>query len=256
MATTWNPADLLSTTLSGGNLVATTTGPGAVRSTPGYSSGKYYWEYTLGVFNNGNSGVGVASSAAILSNVGSTATQAAFIYPDGTFYIHSATTGVSFGARVAGDVIAVALDVTGKLIWIRVSPSGNWNGSGTANPATGVGGLSVSALTSPLHGGFGCSITGQSMTVNFGASAFLGAVPAGFTTEAAGATAGQVTQLALEQWGQGAPAARSTQVALEEWGSLSVSAGMAIVGQIALEEWAIVQAATAAAQQYAVSVIT
>jgi hypothetical protein len=119
-----------------------------------------------------------------------------------------------------------------------------------------VGGLSVGALTSPLHGGFGCSVTGQSTTVNFGASAFLGAVPAGFTSEAAGATAGQVTQLALEQWGQGAPAARSTQVALEEWGSLSVSAGMAIVGQIALEEWAIVQAATAAAQQYAVSVIT
>jgi hypothetical protein len=177
---TWNPSDLSGVTLSGGNLIATTTAGGGVRSTIGYSAGKYYWENTIGVFNSGNSGVGVASSIASLPNMGATGTQAAFLYPDGTIYINTTSAGISLGARSQGDVIGIALDVTAKLVWFRVSPSGLWNNSGTANPATGVGGFSCSVLTSPLYGGFGCSVSGQSMTVNFGDNPFIGAVPAGF----------------------------------------------------------------------------
>jgi hypothetical protein len=256
MAATWNPSDLSAVTLSGGNLIATTTGAGGVRSTLGFSAGKYYWEYTIGVFGSGNSGVGVASSTATLSTMGPTVSQAAFVYPAGSIYINGVDTTISIGALSAGNILAIALDVTAKLIWFKKA-AGNWNFNASANPATGVGGLSISALVSPLYAGFGVSISGQSMTANFGDTAFVGTVPAGFTSGLlVPPTAGQVTQIALEQWSQGAPAARLTQVAIEEWAVLTAGARSAIVSQVALEQWAIVQAAAATDEQYAVSVIT
>jgi hypothetical protein len=257
MAATWNPSDRSGVTLSGSNLIATTTGAGGVRSTLGFSTGKYYWEYTLGVFDNGSSGVGVASSTATLSSMGSTVSQAALVYPAGVIYINGVNTGVSIGTHLAGSIIPVALDIGAKLVWFRSSPSGFWNSGGSANPATGVGGLSVSALVSPLFAGFGCAISGQAMTANFGDSAFIGTVPSGFTSGlSAPPTAGQITQVALEQWSQGQPVAQATQVAVEQWAVLAIGDSQAIVSQVALEQWAAVQTAAAVAEQYAVSVIT
>jgi hypothetical protein len=46
----------------------------------------------------------------------------------------------------AGSVVDVAVDLGGAVIWFRVS-GGNWNNSGTANPATGTGGVSLSTMT-------------------------------------------------------------------------------------------------------------
>ena len=89
-----------------------------------------------------------------------------------------------WGRDLPGDVIGIALDVGAQLAWFRVAPSGNWNGSGTANPATGTGGLSLASITNvddcPLVGFF--PGIGESATANFGDSAFSGAVPSGFTT--------------------------------------------------------------------------
>jgi hypothetical protein len=152
------------------------------------------------------------------------------------------------GARANGDVIGVAVDFTRGIIWYRVAPSGSWNGSG-ADPATGQGGIMIGTITSvllPLYGLF-CVNTNvaQTVTANFGDSAFIGAVPSGFT---GGFTAGAalppteaiVTQLGLEHvyTFAGTVQMNVTQIALEHW----VSAAGAIpermlVTQVSLEEW-------------------
>jgi hypothetical protein len=181
--TTFNPADLVNVTLSGGNLTATGTNQGGVRTINSISSGKYYWEYTLGTFTNGNSGVGLGRAGANLSNVGPSPFSAALMYNTGAIYIDNLATGSSLGSRSTGNVIGIAVDRTANLVWFRVAPSGNWNGSGTANPATGTGGLSISAtnMLGALFGLVAPGASGNGATGNFGASSFTGSVPSGFT---------------------------------------------------------------------------
>jgi hypothetical protein len=87
-------------------------------------------------------------------------------------------TGVTF---TTGDVIDIALDAGGQLIWIRDN-GGNWNGSGTANPATCIGGVSISAITGPYYAAIGIKggNVGAQVTANFGATAYSFTAPAGF----------------------------------------------------------------------------
>jgi hypothetical protein len=187
---TWNPADLLNITLSGTNNLTATTGAatGAVRTTAGQTSGKYYFEYSCTNWTT-SIGVGVANPNAALGTVGASPFNAAFVQGgNGNVWINGVNqTTANLGVRANGDVIAVAVDLTNSLIWFRVAPSGNWNASGTANPATGVGGLSIVSIQSsllPLFGLFAnaASTAGLNATANFGGSAFSGAVPAGFTS--------------------------------------------------------------------------
>jgi hypothetical protein len=136
----------------------------------------------MGVFDNGSTGVGIASSTAVLASMGASPLQAALMYPAGTIYVNNVNSGTSVGLRSVGDVVGVALDVGGRLFWFRPqtgATAGLWNGSAANNPATGVGGLNVSALTGSLYAAFG-GISGESMTVNFGATGYAGTAPSGF----------------------------------------------------------------------------
>jgi hypothetical protein len=178
--TTWNPADLLNVTLSNANLTATCTpGTPGVRSVASHSSGKYYFEYTYTTVNTNSFDVGVAPASYSFSS-GSFA-NIAVVTRLGAVLINNANQGVSFSAFVNGNIVGVAIDLTAQLIWFRLAPSGNWNTSGTANPATGTGGFSISALSGTL---FGLLIGGNGdvCTANFGASGFTGSVPSGFTS--------------------------------------------------------------------------
>lgn len=97
--------------------------------------------------------------------------------------INNAIVG-SFGTMANGTVVGMAIDITGKLIWFRNGAAGNWNNSGPANPATGVGGLSIAALTGNLKlMAWECAFSTPNVTVtlNAGSSGFTGAVPSGFT---------------------------------------------------------------------------
>ena len=44
----WNSSDNFDITLSGGDLVASVNGPVGVRANMGKSTGKWYWEVTIG----------------------------------------------------------------------------------------------------------------------------------------------------------------------------------------------------------------
>ena len=173
----------------------------------------------------------------------------------GHIYLAGVPAGPTLGARANGDIIGVALDLVNQLIWFRVAPSGNWNGSGTANPATGVGGVSLQSIAGvgvPLYPYAYLQGSGQAYTANFGDSAFTGAVPASFTS---GFTAGAnppfnavATQSTLEQFLTTTAPAQVTQVTVEQWVTTATVTGQALVTQVALEQWVLAQAASSQAQ--------
>jgi hypothetical protein len=182
--TTWNPADKSANfTLSNGDLTAVSGagsgGLGGVRGVTGLSSGKYYFEITTTVCTA--SAVGVALSTNTL--FGNT-NNAAGVNASGAVQVNGVTSGtVSLPGLGGGAILCVAVDLIASLIWFRVGASGSWNAlSGTANnPATGVGGVSISAVAGNLFPWVTTANAAENFTANFGATAFSGVVPSGFT---------------------------------------------------------------------------
>jgi hypothetical protein len=210
--TTWNPADKTTDcVLSNGNLSARSNqfGNQCARSVYGTATGKYYWEYTF--VDAGNSACGIATLAALLTGIGvGGAAGVSYVVRTGTVYV--GTTGVlALPAFSAGNVACMALDLTAQLIWFRNGAAGQWNNSGTANPATGTGGLAVSFVGAGvaaygLYASNNATPNGM-VTANFGDSTFVGAVPAGFTA------------------GLAAPPAASTWSTTDKSASLTLTGG-------------------------------
>jgi hypothetical protein len=188
---TWDTATAANVTLSGGNLVVTNTNTlneaGAhVASTSGKTSGKYYFEVTsTNAASGGNmsTGIGTPSSTftsmgnggAVVGDVVYAASGGGSIYANGSFI-------TTLGTFANGDVAGMAVDLDNRKIWFRKAPAGNWNNSGTADPATNVGGITIPAGTMVPFAIFGAAAAGNIWTANFGASAFTGVVPVGFTS--------------------------------------------------------------------------
>ena len=168
---TWNPADKgANLTLSGSNLIATTSGLGIVRSTIGKSTGKWYWEITIGG-NPGGVGTAVStvSLAAALGNSGSS--YDGFSYNGA--YGNTLTGSYSqypFGATfVAGDVIGMAFDIdAGTLSFYK---NGILQGTGQAGFPAGT-----------YYAAVGGGASGEIYTANFGASTFSYSPPSGFNS--------------------------------------------------------------------------
>lgn len=203
MPVTWDPAhkDAL-ITLSGSNLVATgSSGSGTVNtavyatqaisptikqyfevlataaSTPGTPVGQYY---SIGVMNG---------AAALNSNIGAI-NGAAFVSSSGSFmFVNGTTFSSGLPALTNGAVMRVAIDRAANKIWWAqgniawdVGSGSIWMGDGAINnnPATGVGGRNVSAVTGTIYPAFSAAWTGDVANANFGATAFTYPVPAGF----------------------------------------------------------------------------
>jgi len=174
----WNSADKSANiTLSGGDLIATaTTGTPIVRGTTAKSSGKWYFEVTVGATAT-SSRVGVArSSAGLDTALGDDA--------DGWGYAAAAEkvnngSGVAYGATYAPtDVISIALDMdSGKIWWAK---NGTWQASG--DPAAGTN-EAFSNVTGSIYPAWGSTngLFGPSCTANFGATAFAYSPPVGFS---------------------------------------------------------------------------
>ena len=188
---TWDPATITAVTLSGGNLTATSTGTtsadqGAhVAGTSGKTTGKYYFEMQntgVGGLAGGNSGMAVGTTASTYTNMGNTATTGVEAYRSGNIWANGSNTGINIGA-LGGSVVGMAVDLDNRRVWFRLG-SGIWNNSGTANPATNTGGITIPAGTMVPFVTFGSTggAPGDKITANFGASAFTGALPSGFTS--------------------------------------------------------------------------
>lgn len=188
---TWDPATVTAVTLSGGNLVAANTGTtspdqGAhVVTTAAKNSGKYYFEvtWTTVLSSGGNLGIGIGTISSTYTSMGNGGTTGIENYRGGSYYSNGVQVSAGTGAYAQGTVACVAADLDNRSFWTRTNAGGNWNGSGTANPATNTGGYAIPAGAMIPFATFGGSsgVAGNVITANFGASAFVGAAPSGFT---------------------------------------------------------------------------
>lgn len=235
--TYWNPFDS-NVTLSNNNLTATSTGLlSGVRGVDRAYTGKYYFEYTATTWTSSD---WLGLSNIFYPTAGTSLPNTAYVYQTGQIRVNGAAL-VSLGTRANGDIIGIALDMTAKLIWFRVAPSGNWNASGTANPATGTGGLDLSPIAPagiPLYPTIYLNGAGSVVTANFGDTAYSGAVPSGFTSgfpANASAPANVIaTQAAVLAFGSAPSTAQLTQAAILEFAAPNPNAQLT---QIAAEQW-------------------
>ena len=166
----FNPADKGSdVTLSNVNKTAT-FGSGTnslVRSDVSKSSGKWYWEVTQNTVGSFSSIVGIANSSATLNN---------YLAFDANGYGYYGQTGNklnsganSYGSTfTAGDIIGIAMDLDADTLTFYK----NNTSQGTA--FTGLTGTYFAAVSSSTGG------AGESVTANFGATAFTYTPPSGF----------------------------------------------------------------------------
>jgi len=256
MAITWDAATVTAVTLSGGGLVATNTGTtsadqGArVATANGKTSGKWYFEITWTAVTSGigsNLGIGVGTTASTYTGMGNGGTTGITHYLAGSYYSNGSVVSTGTGGWSVGQVAGIAYDLDNRRFWARQSPSGVWNGSGTNNPATNVGGYVIPAGTMVPFVTFGGS-TGAANNVfsaNF-AGPFVGATPSGFIAVDP-VTDARVTQVAAEHWLTTNPAAQITQVVAEHWASVASGNLQAVVTQVLLEHWASVAVVVPAA---------
>lgn len=242
---TWDSGQLSNATLSGGDLIATASGVGGVRGQGTNRTGKWYWETTLTTLaTSARLGIGWAntppSTFNSTSNNAATLTAAGDISVNGsgTVTVGGVSTSVSFGARASGDLICIAVDLDAGLLWFRVGAAGNWNNNAARNPATGAGGVSIASVVSgPAYDWYpfvGMGATGGVWTANFGASAFTGTVPSGFTsgwTTASAVTNAVSSRAGIETWFVGQGTANISRVGYEAWFSIVPQAVVTCTGR-------------------------
>jgi len=269
-ASTWSTTDKsASLTLTGSNLIATAAATGqSVRGKDPKRTGSYYLEYTLGTIASGclfgfataRTPLGTGSLVAASFSVGATAGTNAAYDAFGTLITGL---GTQSPGPTTGALVCAAINLTTGLIWFRVGAAGNWNNNAANNPATNVGGISLSGT------GLGQGIdaypfvylntSGNSVTANFGATAFTGAVPAGFTSgwddSVSIVTNVVANQMSAEQWLSTNPDVQATSLVLEQWASVQSTTGQVVVSQILIEEWASVDLPVVPSQAVRVMVL-
>jgi hypothetical protein len=182
-------------TLSNGNLTAShlNTSPAGVASASFLNSSKYYFEATIQTSFSGNSGIGIVQdtasvSSGMISNAGSAGLNLGAA--SSKVYANAVYSGKDVGGLSVGDVIGEAVDLTARLIWCRrLGPGspGYWNNDPTADPATGVGGISFAAGNyAPFAEFANAANNTDAVTFNFGQSAYAAAAPSGFGNWAVG----------------------------------------------------------------------
>lgn len=195
--------------MSNGNLTAThntTNDSAGAMSASNQKTGRYYFEYTIGIRNGRNDGVGLLVTSLLGGNpegsfgtfANGTACAKVFLF-DGAIWSNGANTGKALGACAAGDVIGIAVDLSAQTltsggdIWFRKKSGvviGNWNAvvvSSDADPASGAGeldlyGFGFTKTWAPCVGFAGTGTTvGDTITANFGATPFAMPRPNGFS---------------------------------------------------------------------------
>ncbi len=174
---TWSPSQKTTDmSVTGSDLVAQViTGAqyNHVRGSDGKTSGKLYWEITLGSGSASVEALGVVNESFPVTDgltyAGKT-TNCLVQYRNGNIVKNDVPVGTGSGWGTAGDVLCFALDIGGnKMEWKR--NNGAWATvtsqlpSGTLYPYFGTAGGGATA----------------SMTVNFGATAFVYTPPVGYS---------------------------------------------------------------------------
>lgn len=165
---TLNPLDTGTVTLANGNLDVTFgTSARGTRATFGVSTGKYYFEMTVGAFGSNGPAVGVAyANANITTNyAGSDANAWVYNGGDGKIYNNGVATG-SNATYTTNDVIGVAINMdSGTVTFYK-------NNSAQPSTVTGLSGTVFPVVTA--------GVTAGVQYLNFGQRAFAYTAPSGF----------------------------------------------------------------------------
>jgi hypothetical protein len=117
-------------------------GDSGIRANTSKSSGKWYWEVYLHYIAASSDGAGVANSTYSLTAALGDDTNGIIYLATGLLKYNNTTVG-TFESYTTGDTICFALDKDNNKLWVRKN-GGNWNNSGTDNPATNTGGYTIS----------------------------------------------------------------------------------------------------------------
>jgi trimeric autotransporter adhesin len=206
----FNPArtDTTIIALSAGNTVATHNPTNAAIAdamlAPSIGTGvKRYCEFDITSYVSGNDfGIFIANSSySINGQAQNDANAVCYIqYPDIMRLFTSYESG-TIPTIVTGLRIKVAVDTVNDKFWMAGGASGNWNGSATADPATNVGGIGLSALLGAGPYYLGAFFLGNDdvVTVKGAPADWIGTAPSGFSAlngATAGATGPVVVQTA------------------------------------------------------------
>jgi hypothetical protein len=179
---TWDPASKDSgVTLSGGNLVATcdTSGHDFVRTAHSLPSKKIYCEITVTNANSGSVTIGISKDVDRSVNSGNEVGFYAdeWSYRSANGQKENNSSGASFGSSyTTGDVIGIAVDLpNGKIWWAK---NNTWQASGSPAAGTNPAFTGLSGIIYVAAAGDGSAT--QTITANFGKSAFTYSPPTGF----------------------------------------------------------------------------
>lgn len=187
---TWNPlAKGPSITLSNGNMSAASSASwNTVRTVNARSSGKFYAEFTPAAAGMDAMFGLCNSSASLTAYLGSdtyaimgyllNAGYGGYVFTNNEAQSSLPTIGRFATQSMLGGAYRLAVDTDNRLLWLR-APVQSWNNSAFADPANGVGGFPI-PVAGDLYLAVGLPAGGNTITLNCGASAFSGAVPAGF----------------------------------------------------------------------------
>lgn len=136
-------------TLSASNRIATriaeSSAYGSIRGAIGHASGKYHLEFRGGTVFKESRVVGLANTS-VGTNVGATTNSIGLVAATGAVLFNNGSLGTVAPNRMGGDdVLALEVDLDNKLTWWKVHGVTDWNNNPSADPATGVGGLSYSS---------------------------------------------------------------------------------------------------------------
>src|SRR6516162_1269701 len=187
----WDPTTAKSITLSNNNRAMTALASGNAEQgattslTAAKTAGKWYFEFEATAYPSGGTiGCGICTTSSTIAGFSNNGTTGIGLigFPGGQIWSNGAVPG-TLGAVTINTWVGLAMDLDNRTAWFRPSPAAVWNGSGSANPATNIGGFTIPAGSMVAIGLFtGASMgAGSGSLVNFGGVAFAGVVPAGFT---------------------------------------------------------------------------
>jgi hypothetical protein len=182
--TTWDPAKKATQiSLSGGNLIATAN-DGSIKTVLSIAGGatisvKKYFRFTVTLLTNAQGNgitVGAMDTSADLNvnQPGNTVCSVGWHSAGG---VRAAANDCgTIATFTTGDVLSIAIDFPNRLFWGKVN-SGDWNNSGTANPATGTGGIGMTGFSDgTIYAAAALNNNGDIGAANFSATG----MPSGF----------------------------------------------------------------------------
>lgn len=178
MAATFDLVRKSNQTLSGGNLVATSTGAGGVGTSRTILQPSY-GEFTITTLT-GVPRVGISTLNAPQTTTLDNGNFCLGYDPTGAVKMNGVTLA-TIATYAQGNRVDMAIHPTRQLIWFRVA-GGNWNNNVLNDPATLVGGIDYSGMAQPgtFQMAVSTSLTGNVWTAVLSAAGWGGAAPSGY----------------------------------------------------------------------------